>query len=88
MGSLARAVILNNFNYAKARVYGAELSSTYKHGPLSLYGNFSYVQTEATDINSVQNEFPNNEVNYIANHYIQLDHQGQFTGSGGISYTF
>jgi len=85
-GQFGTAVILNNFNYAKARVYGAELSSTYKHGPLAMYGNFSYVQTEATDINSVQNEFPDNEVNYIANHYIQLDHQGQFTGSGGISY--
>lgn len=87
-GQFGTAVILNNFNYASAKVYGAELSSTYKHGPFSVYGNFSYVQTEAMDVNSVQNEFPNNELNYIANNYIQLDHQGQFTGSGGISYTF
>ncbi len=86
-GQFGTAVILDNFNYAKARVYGAELSSIYKHGPLSLYGNFSYVQAEASDINSVQNEFPDNEFNYIANNYIQLDHQGQFTGSGGLSYT-
>jgi outer membrane receptor protein involved in Fe transport len=87
-GQFGTAVILNNFNYAKAYVYGAELSSIYKHGPFSVYGNFSYVQTEATDVNSVQNEFPDNEYNYIANNYIQLDHQGQYTGSGGVSYTF
>ena len=64
------------------------MSSTYKHGPFSLYGNFSYVQTWAKNINSVQNEFSDNQAAYIASHYIQLDHQGQYTGSGGISYTF
>ncbi len=86
-GQFGSAVILNNFNYASGTVYGAELSSTYKMGPFSAYGNFSYVQTWAKDISSVQNEFANNQLDYIANNYIQLDHQGQFTGSGGISYT-
>jgi len=86
-GQFGSAVILNNFNYASGTVYGAELSSTYKKGPFSAYGNFSYVQTWATDINSVQNEFANNQLDYIANHHIQLDHQGQFTGSGGLAYT-
>ena len=38
-------------------------------------------------LDSVQNEFADNQLDYIANNYIQLDHQGQFTGSGGISYT-
>jgi len=86
-GQFGSAVILNNFNYASGTVYGAELSSTYKKGPFSAYGNFSYVQTWAKDISSVQNEFANNQLDYIANNNIQLDHQGQFTGSGGISYT-
>jgi len=86
-GQFGSAVILNNFNYASGTVYGAELSSTYKKGPFSAYGNFSYVQTWATDVDSVQNEFANNQLDYIANHHIQLDHQGQLTGSGGISYT-
>ena len=85
-GQFGSAVILNNFNYASGTVYGAELSSTCKRGPFSAYGNFSYVQTWAKDINSVQNEFANNQLDYIANHYIQLDHQGQYTGSGGIAY--
>ncbi len=85
-GQFGTAVILNNFNYADGLDYGAELSSNFKQGPFSAYGNFSYVQTEAKDINSSEYEFPNNELNYVAANSIQLDHQGRFTGSGGLSY--
>jgi outer membrane receptor protein involved in Fe transport len=85
-GQFGSAVILNNFNYTSGTVYGAELGSTYKHGPLSVYGNFSYVQTWARNIDSVENEFPNNELAYLASNPVQLDHQGRFTGSGGVSY--
>jgi hypothetical protein len=86
-GQFGTAVILNNFNYTSGTVYGAELGSTYKQGPLSAYANFSYVQTWARNIDSVENEFPNNELAYLAKNPIQLDHQGRFTGSGGVSYT-
>jgi outer membrane receptor protein involved in Fe transport len=86
-GQFGTAVILNNFNYSDGTVYGAELSSTYKHGPFSAYGNVSFVQTDAKNINSSQYEFPDNELNYVAANSIQLDHQGRFTGSGGVSYT-
>jgi outer membrane receptor protein involved in Fe transport len=86
-GQFGSAVILNNFNYSSGLVYGAELSSTYTRGPFSAYGNFSYVQTEAKDIDSEENEFPNNELSYLTANSFQLDHQGKFTGSGGVSYT-
>ena len=85
-GQFGSAVILNNFNYTSGTVYGAELGSTYKQGPFSAYGNYSYVQTWARNIDSVENEFPNNELAYLATNPIQLDHQGRFTGSGGVSY--
>ncbi|MGD0059704.1 MAG: TonB-dependent receptor [Verrucomicrobiia bacterium] len=87
-GQFGTAVILNNFNYTSGTVYGAELGSTYKQGPVSAYGNFSYVQTWAHNIDSVENEFPNNELAYVSANNIQLDHQGKFTGSGGLSYIF
>src|ERR1019366_5874570 len=67
---------------------GAELGSTYKQGPLTLYANFSYVQTSARNIDSVENEFATNALAYIATNPIQLDHQGRYTGSGGFDYTF
>jgi hypothetical protein len=85
-GQFGSAVILDNFNYASGTVYGAELSSTYKKGPFSAYGNYSYVQTWVRDIDSVENEFPNNELAYLTTNHMQLDHQGRFTGSGGVSY--
>jgi outer membrane receptor protein involved in Fe transport len=87
-GQFGTAVILNNFNYSSGTVYGAELGSSYKQGPFSAYGNYSYVQTWARNFDSVENEFPNNELNYLSAHPMQLDHQGRFTGSGGVTYTF
>lgn len=87
-GQFGSAVILSNFNYRTGTDYGAELGTTYRHGPLSLYGNFSYVQTWARDIDSVENEFADNALAYVANHSIQLDHQGRYTGSGGVAYEF
>ena len=85
-GQFGSAVILNNFNYSSGTVYGAELSSTYKKGPFSVYGNYSYVQTWVRDFDSVENEFPDNELAYLTTNHMQLDHQGRFTGSGGVSY--
>ena len=38
------------------------------------------------DVDSVEFEFPVDELAYIAAHPIQLDHQGRFTGSGGIAW--
>lgn len=84
-GQFGNAVILNNFNYTDGTIYGAEVSSTYNKGSWSLYGNFSYVQTWARNIDSAQFEFPNNELAYVSTHWIQLDHQGRFAGSGGVS---
>jgi outer membrane receptor protein involved in Fe transport len=86
-GQFGSAVILNNFNYRTGTVYGAELGTSYAHGPLSVYGNFSYVQTWARDIDSVENEFADNALAYIATNPLQLDHQGRYTGSGGAAYT-
>src|SRR5208283_3758123 len=87
-GQFGTAVILNNFNYESGTVYGAELGGTYKQGPFSAYGNYSYVQTWARDFDSAENEFPNNEIAYLEQHPFQLDHQGRFTASGGVSYAF
>ena len=86
-GQFGSAVILNNFNYTEGTIYGDEVSSTYKQGPFSAYGNFSFVQTSAQNVDSVQFEFPSDELAYIAAHSIQLDHQGKYTGSGGVAYT-
>jgi outer membrane receptor protein involved in Fe transport len=85
-GQFGNAVILNNFNYRTGTIYGAELSTTYKQGPISAYANFSFVQTSAQDVDSSQYEFPSDELAYIQHNAIQLDHQQRFSVSAGVAY--
>ncbi len=87
LGQFGRAVILAPFSYRKGRVYGAEIGNSWRHGGWSIYGNFSFVKTWAKDINSAQYQFEVAELEYIRRHGIQLDHQGEFTSSAGVSYS-
>ncbi|NLI25793.1 MAG: TonB-dependent receptor, partial [Acetobacter sp.] len=87
LGQFGRAVILAPFSYKRGRVYGAEFGSSWKHGPWSLFGNFSYVRTSARDINSAQYQFDTASLDYIQAHAIQLDHQGKYTATAGASWT-
>ena len=41
-----------------------------------------------TDINSAQFNFGADELAYIAQHYIHLDHDQTWTASAGAAYTF
>ena len=87
LGQFGRAVILAPFSYRRGHVYGAEIGNSWRHGPWSAFGNFSYVRTAARDINSAQYQFPTDELDYIARNAIQLDHQGKYTASAGVSYS-
>jgi outer membrane receptor protein involved in Fe transport len=88
LGQFGSAVILSPYNYAQGQVYGAEVSSTYTDGGLSLFGNFGWVVTSASNIVSQQFEFDNDELAYIQNHNIKLDHESEFTVSAGAAYTW
>ena len=72
LGQFGSAVILAPYNYAHGTVYGGEISSTYKAGPVSMFGNFGYVETRAHDINSQQFEFDADELAYIRDHEVHL----------------
>jgi TonB dependent receptor len=87
-GQFGAPIILTAFNYAKAHVTGAVLTISYDEGPWSVYGNAAYGRAVGTDIVSAQFNFAPDELAYIAQHYIHLDHDQTWTGSGGIAYTF
>lgn len=87
-GQFGNAIIYAPFNYNKGKDYGAEFSSTYKQGGLSIFGNFAWVSTTGEAISSNQYLFGNDELAYIANHYIPLDHESEFTVSAGVSYAW
>lgn len=87
-GQFGNAIILAPFNYANGRDYGAEFSTTYNQGPLSLYCNFAWVSTTGESITSSQYLFGNDELSFISNHFIHLDHESEYTASAGVAYTF
>jgi outer membrane receptor protein involved in Fe transport len=87
-GQFGAPIILTAFNYARAHITGAVFTISYDEGPWSIYGNAAYSRALGTDIVSAQFNFAPDELAYIAQHYIHLDHDQTWTGSGGIAYTF
>ena len=86
-GQFGAPIILTAFNYAKGQQSGVELTASYDHGPLSLYGNVAWARAIGKDINSAQYNFAVAELAYIRGSYIHLDHDQTWTGSAGGSYT-
>jgi outer membrane receptor protein involved in Fe transport len=88
LGQFGFVPIFVPFNYQHGRVWGSEFSATYNWGPLSVRGNFTYSVAQANEVASGQFNFTPQEVAYIANHYIFLDHSQQYTASGGVTYNW
>jgi hypothetical protein len=84
-GQFGAPIILTPFSYAHGKQYGAELTGNYTAESFSAYLNLAYQSAKGKDIDSAQFNFTQAELNYIAENYIHLDHEQQFTASGGIS---
>jgi len=85
-GQFGAPIILTPFNYAQGKQYGAELTGNFTHESLTAYLNLAYQSAKGKDIDSAQFNFSQQDLNYIAAHYIHLDHEQQITASGGVSY--
>jgi outer membrane receptor for ferrienterochelin and colicins len=85
-GQFGAPIILTPFSYAQGKQYGAEITANYSRQSLNAYLNLAYQSAKGKDINSAQFNFSPDDLQYIANHYIHLDHEQQFTASGGVSY--
>lgn len=86
-GQFGAPIILAAFNYRKGTQQGVELTGSYDRGPWSIYGNVALSRAVGKDIVSSQFNFQPDELAYIANNYIHLDHDQLWTGSGGVAYT-
>ncbi len=86
-GQFGAPVILTPYNYDRSQQHGVELSATYDRGPLSLYGNVAYSRGIGRKITSSQFNFSADDLAYISQRYIHLDHDQRWTGSGGAAYT-
>ncbi len=85
-GQFGAPIILTPFNYARGRLFGGELSMNYATGGLTAYANIAYQKGQGTGIDSNQYVFAVDDLAYIKNHYIYLDHDQTWTGSGGLAY--
>jgi outer membrane receptor protein involved in Fe transport len=87
-GQFGEALILSPFNYSRGHAQGLELAATYTDTHWTGYANFAYQKAQGEDIVSGQSLFEPDELAYIANHYIYLDHDQTYTISSGGSYLF
>ena len=67
---------------------GVELTLSYEIGDWSLYGNLAASKALGKNIISAQFNFQPDELAYIADNYIHLDHDQTYTASAGVKYRF
>jgi outer membrane receptor protein involved in Fe transport len=86
VGQFGAPIILTDFTYTRAKIYGGELTANYESGPWSAYGNLGWATSLASGISSAQFNFSAFELAYINSHWISVDHDQRWTGSAGVSY--
>ena len=85
-GFFGASLIPTVFNYRNGEVYGVEFTGAYTRGNLSTYLNTAYSKAMGKEIVSSQYNFEQDELDYIATHYVHLDHDQTVTASSGAAY--
>jgi hypothetical protein len=93
-GQFGTAVILQPFNYEHGQVDGVEFTGNYQmkgivdaKDAFNTYANFAVSQAFGENITSNPYEFSADDLAYIHDHYIYLDHNQTYSGSFGASYS-
>ncbi len=85
-GQFGSALVYSTFNYEAGRVKGLEFTANYARGPLSAYFNASLGKAIGKRIITSQYNFAPDDLAYVDDHWIFLDHDQKLTSSGGIGY--
>src|SRR6202051_3893132 len=85
-GQFGAPIILTPFNYTYGKQYGAEITSNFTAEGFNAYLSLAYQSAKGKNFSSAQFNFSPDDLTYVASHYIHLDHEQQFTASGGVSY--
>ena len=87
LAQLAGSVVTAPLNYRTSRAWGSDFSLTLERNGLSAYFTFSYAVLQAQKITAGAFLADDaSEIGYIANHWVTLDDDQMFVGSGGASY--
>ena len=85
-GQFGSALIFSPFNYAQGKVRGVEFTANYDHDGLSAWFNLSSSRAEGKQVVTGEYNFDQDELDYIATHWVHLDHDQRLASSGGVSY--
>src|SRR5580704_7426829 len=85
-GQFGAPIILTPFNYRDGLIGGVEFTANYTLENFSVYGNLSFQAAHGKGIESAQFNFSQDKLDYVADNYIHLDHEGRVSASGGVSY--
>ena len=85
-GQFGQAVVLTQFNYANGYSEGAEAKVKYQNGNFSVYANFAFNITRATDPVSNQYLLDGATYAFLLTNYHYTDDMQLFTGSAGTAY--
>ncbi len=85
-GQFGAALVFTPFNYEQGKVYGVEFTNSFRKGAFGAYLNVAWSMARGQNIESAQFNFSQTNLNYIATHYIFVDHDQRLTASGGVSY--
>jgi len=85
-GQFGAPIILTPFNYRYGLIGGVEFTANYAAKNFSTYANLSFQAAHGKDVESSQFNFGADDLAYIQNNYIHLDHEGRVAASAGASY--
>jgi len=85
-GQFGAPIILTPFNYRYGRIGGIEFSGNYSMNVFSAYANLAFQSAKGKGVESSQFNFSADELAYLANNYIHLDHEERVSASAGASY--
>jgi TonB dependent receptor/TonB-dependent Receptor Plug Domain len=84
-GQFGVVPIFAPFNYNNGFIWGSETAFTYKTDALSAYSNITIGRNLQKGVVTGQFNFPQDELAFIDDHYIVLDHQPLYGASAGAT---
>ncbi|MBU9578464.1 TonB-dependent receptor [Ralstonia mannitolilytica] len=87
-GQFGNALLYSAFNFERGRIYGLEGSANYRNGNFGAYLNVAVSRAQGKGIETGQFNFDAEELAYINNHWVNLDHDQRLTASAGVSYRY
>jgi len=87
-GQFGNALIYSAFNFERGKIFGLELSGSYKDDRFSAWANLSFSSAKGKGIETGQFNFDADELAYIQNNWVHLDHEQKIAASAGVSYRF